>query len=41
MTEAFASVWRTADEQRLPLRTAAFVIALQRVMKARQDRGFD
>ncbi|KAL4443499.1 hypothetical protein ABPG75_011236 [Micractinium tetrahymenae] len=41
MTEAFRGIWEVATRERLPLRTAAFVIALQRVAQARANRGFD
>jgi len=41
MTAAFEDVWRVASEKGLPLRTAAFVVALQRVTRAHLHRGFD
>lgn len=41
MTEAFRGIWEVACSKGLPLRTAAFVIALQRVAQARANRGFD
>ena len=41
MTDAFADIWSVHQEAKLPLRTAAFVKALQRVTRARIHRGFD
>lgn len=41
MTASFEDVWRVASEKGLPLRTAAFVVALQRVTRAHLHRGFD
>jgi glutamate dehydrogenase (NAD(P)+) len=41
MKAAFADVWEVHTEAKLPLRTAAFVKALQRVTRARVHRGFD
>jgi hypothetical protein len=41
MTEAFQGIWQLASKDGLPLRTAAFAIALQRVARARLHRGFD
>lgn len=41
MTSAFADVWRVAKGKGLPLRTAAFVVALERVHRAHLQRGFD
>ena len=39
MGEAFAAIWQLAQEHRLPLRTAAFVIGCSRVLEARAIRG--
>ncbi len=39
LTGAFRQVWETHEEMRLPLRTAAFVVACTRVLQARADRG--
>jgi glutamate dehydrogenase (NAD(P)+) len=39
MSEAFASVWDVAQQKSLSLRTAAFVVACQRVLEARALRG--
>ena len=41
MTDAFRGIWELAAAEQLALRTAAFVIALQRVAQARANRGFD
>lgn len=41
MTEAFQAIWQIHEEKRIPLRTAAFVKALQRVTRAHIHRGFD
>ena len=41
MSDAFAAVWAIHTERRIPLRTAAFVQALQRVTRAHIHRGFD
>ena len=41
MVDAFAQIWKVHQETKLPLRTAAFVTALQRVTRARIHRGFD
>jgi len=41
MTDAFAAIWELSVERKLPLRTAAFVKALQRVTQAELHRGFD
>ena len=39
MLGAYRHVWETAEQQGIPLRTAAFVVACSRVLQARQDRG--
>ena len=36
---AFKHIWETAEQHRIPLRTAAFVVACQRVLQAREQRG--
>lgn len=41
MTEAFHSIWAIHKERNIPLRTAAFTLALQRVTRAHLHRGFD
>ena len=39
MVKAFSAIWQLAAERQLPLRTAAFIIACQRVLAAREQRG--
>lgn len=39
MTHAFQQVWATAERHKITLRTAAFVVACERVLKARAERG--
>jgi len=39
MREAFASVWQVAEQHRVSLRTATFIIACQRILRARDLRG--
>jgi len=39
MREAFAAVWNTAEEHRVSLRTATFIIACTRILQARELRG--
>ena len=39
MVNAFNAIWTLAQEKQVPLRTAAFIIACQRVLEARQVRG--
>lgn len=41
MTEAFQGLWQVHVEKKVPLRTAAFIKALQRVTRAHIHRGFD
>jgi glutamate dehydrogenase (NAD(P)+) len=36
---AYRRIWETAEQHRIPLRTAAFVVACERVLQARQERG--
>jgi glutamate dehydrogenase (NAD(P)+) len=36
---AYGRVWDIAEEKRIPLRTAAFVVACQRILEARKTRG--
>ncbi|MDE1956804.1 MAG: Glu/Leu/Phe/Val dehydrogenase, partial [Betaproteobacteria bacterium] len=36
---AFVAIWETADRLKVPLRTAAFVVACERVLEARAERG--
>ncbi len=39
MTEAFETVWRVKEEQRIDMREAAFLVAVSRVAEALQIRG--
>lgn len=39
MREAFASVWQLAQEKKVSLRTAAFIVGCTRVLRAREMRG--
>ena len=39
LVDAFAHVWNVHREHRVPLRTAAFIVACRRVLQARADRG--
>ena len=39
MEKAFAEVWRVSNEKKVPLRMAAYMVALDRVVKARKLRG--
>ena len=39
MVDAFKRIWETADQHRISLRTAAFVVACTRVLQAREERG--
>jgi glutamate dehydrogenase (NAD(P)+) len=39
MREAFAAVWHVAEDKKVSLRTAAFIIACTRVLQAREMRG--
>ncbi len=39
MIKAFAAIWTLAQERGLSLRTAAFIIACERVLAAREQRG--
>ncbi|HEY8554943.1 MAG TPA: Glu/Leu/Phe/Val dehydrogenase [Burkholderiales bacterium] len=39
LTEAFKTIWEVAQQKRIPLRTAAYVVACQRVLAARAQRG--
>ena len=36
---AFVAIWETAERLKVPLRTAAFVVACERVLQARAERG--
>ena len=39
MVDAFKRIWEVGDQHRIPLRTAAFVVACTRVLQAREKRG--
>ncbi|RJG07183.1 Glu/Leu/Phe/Val dehydrogenase [Noviherbaspirillum cavernae] len=39
MREAFTAVWQLAEEKNVSLRTAAFIVACTRVLRAREMRG--
>jgi len=39
LINAFKRIWETAQMHRIPLRTAAFVVACERVLIAREERG--
>jgi len=39
MADAFRKIWETAQQNRIPLRTAAFVVACTRILSAREERG--
>ena len=39
MQEAFAGVWQVAQENKVSLRTATFIVACQRILHAREMRG--
>jgi glutamate dehydrogenase (NAD(P)+) len=39
MQDAFRGVWQVAQDNKVTLRTAAFIIACTRILQARQERG--
>jgi glutamate dehydrogenase (NAD(P)+) len=39
MKDAFAAVWQVADENKVSLRTATFIVACKRILHARDLRG--
>ena len=39
LTGAFAHIWDVSQQHRVPLRTAAYIVACRRVLQARADRG--
>ena len=39
MQEAFASIWQVAQENKVSLRTATFIVACKRILHAREMRG--
>jgi glutamate dehydrogenase/leucine dehydrogenase len=40
MTEAFQSVWETAQRDKIHMRLAAYLVAVQRVAQSVRDRGW-
>lgn len=40
MTDSFNAIWATKEKHQLDLRTAAFVLAVERVVQAMRDRGW-
>jgi Glutamate/Leucine/Phenylalanine/Valine dehydrogenase len=40
MDEAFGDLWRKSLKDEIPLRTASFALALERVVRATVNRGF-
>lgn len=41
MEIAFSEFWKVSKEKQVPLRTAAFIVAIERVTRAAIHRGFD
>lgn len=41
MVAAFKRTWDVAQEKKVTLRTAAFIVGLQSVTRATMNRGFD
>ncbi len=39
MQDAFRAIWQVAQDNKVTLRTAAFIIACTRILQARQERG--
>jgi glutamate dehydrogenase (NAD(P)+) len=39
MTEAFLAIWQVAQDKKISMRTAAFVVACTRILQARELRG--
>jgi len=39
MVDALGAIWDKADALKISLRTAAFAVACERILLARQDRG--
>jgi glutamate dehydrogenase (NAD(P)+) len=39
MQAAFASIWQVAQDKRVSLRTAAFIVGCTRILQARALRG--
>jgi glutamate dehydrogenase/leucine dehydrogenase len=41
MEEAFAGIWDCHVTAKVPLRTAAYMVGVRRVLKSTTERGFD
>ena len=39
MKDAFAAVWQVAQDHKVSLRTATFIVACKRILHARELRG--
>ena len=39
MKEAFGAVWNVAQDNKVSLRTATFIVACKRILHAREMRG--
>jgi glutamate dehydrogenase (NAD(P)+) len=39
LVDALKNIWQTADHHKVSLRTAAFIVACERILLARQERG--
>ena len=39
MKDAFAAIWQVAEENKVSLRTATFIVACKRILQARELRG--
>ena len=39
MVGALKRIWDTADQHKITLRTATFVVACERILMVRQERG--
>ena len=39
MLDALRQIWDTADRHKISLRTAAFIVACERILMAREERG--
>jgi glutamate dehydrogenase (NAD(P)+) len=39
VVDALKHIWHTADRHQVTLRTAAFIVACERILMARQERG--
>lgn len=41
MSDAFAGMWRVHQDMKVPLRVAAYMVAINKVARAEMNRGFD